>query len=230
MKLVLFSIVSHGQEKLVRKLIKSIDKFMSINRYTLKIVITENLENDIDVSSEYYSIEKVVNSRKKGFGENHNSAFELFKSDYFFVINPDIEFIHSFELDNLVTDLEKMRTDIGSPLIFNRSGNLEDYKRSDLTIINLLKRKIFKTKEKFDWFAGVFLVFKSSTFEELKGFDTKFFMYVEDCDLCMRARKLGKNLNDLISLRVLHNAQRASSYNINHLKWHISSLVKYWLN
>lgn len=52
--------------------------------------------------------------------------------------------------------------------------------------MNLLQRKFLKNNmEKFDWLAGMFLVVNSTSFKKLQGFDTVFFMYVEDCDLSM---------------------------------------------
>jgi N-acetylglucosaminyl-diphospho-decaprenol L-rhamnosyltransferase len=52
-------------------------------------------------------------------------------------------------------------------------------------------------------------------------------MYVEDCDLCMRARKAGMILGDLENFSVIHNAQRTSRRRVDHFKWHIRSLLRY---
>ena len=53
-------------------------------------------------------------------------------------------------------------------------------------------------------------------------------MYVEDCDLCMRARQANMNLAEIEDLTVIHDARRASRKSFKHFKWHISSLLKYW--
>ena len=226
---IIFSIVSHGQQNLVKQLVNSIDKFVTLKGWSIKIIITENLEKEIDVYSTRFEIKKIINLRAKGFGANHNNVFEQFDCDYFFVINPDIEFIHSVELDLLVMHMAASHLDLASPIIVNKNGDVEDYKRSDVTPWNLLKRTLFQKNDKrFDWFAGIFLVFRSDSFYKLNGFDTKFFMYVEDCDLCMRARVLDMKLGDISSLSVMHNARRNSLKKIQHLMWHVSSLLKYW--
>lgn len=227
---ILFSIVSHGQKELVEDLISSLDQYLDIGANNFKLIITENLYCDVDFKSQKFSIDVIYNVRPKGFGDNHNSAFEKNKSDYFFIINPDIRFFEKCEIDQVLSFLEQEKIDLASPKIISPSGSMEDYKRADLTFLNLFKRRILKQKdEKFDWFAGMFLVMKSSSFRKLQGFDTDFFMYVEDCDLNMRARKAGMRICDIKNLCVIHNAQRASARNLNHLKWHISSLLKYWL-
>ena len=167
--------------------------------------------------------------RHKGFGTNHNAAFELFESDVFLIVNPDIILDKTFDLDLMVKLLIRDELDISSPQIVNVSGAVEDYKRADLTFMNLLKRKLFKnTAEKFDWLAGMFLFVNSTSFRKLQGFDTDFLMYVEDCDLSMRARKAGMKIGHLQGFSVVHDARRASTKSLKHFRWHITSLLRYW--
>ena len=128
-------------------------------------------------------------------------------------------------MEQLIRD----RIDISSPQIVGVSGAVEDYKRADLTFTNLLKRKFFRNNvEKFDWLAGMFLIVNSTSFRKLQGFDTDFFMYVEDCDLSMRARKVGMKIGDIEGFSVVHDARRASTKSFKHFKWHITSLLRYW--
>lgn len=226
---ILFSIVSHNQEELVRRLIRSLDRNLKVGEHNLRIIITENLNQTMQLSSSRFSIDFVQNLRPKGFGSNHNSAFEKIYSDYIFIINPDIIFIEEFDLTQVINHLEVEEIDLSSPRIIDPNGSSEDYKRADLTLLNLIKRKILKlTNEKFDWFAGMFLVINSESFNTLKGFDTDFFMYVEDCDLNMRARKIGMKIADIEDYCVIHDAQRASRRSLQHFKWHLTSLLKYW--
>lgn len=42
-----------------------------------------------------------------------------------------------------------------------------------------------------DWASGALLLVRRSTFDQLGGFDERFFMFMEDVDLCWRARQLG---------------------------------------
>lgn len=230
MKKILFSVVSHDQQELVQKFINSLDKHIQSKGFIINIIVTENFATDNKVRSEIFSLIKVKNLREKGFGANHNSAFEKLESDYIFVINPDIELIETLDMGRVIKSIERRRLDISSPTIVNRMGEIEDYKRANLSLINLIKRKLLKKKqEQFDWFAGMFLVIKSASFRKLKGFDTDFFMYVEDCDLCMRAKNEEMRLGDIENFSVLHYAERASMKNFRHFKWHVSSLIQYWL-
>jgi len=42
-----------------------------------------------------------------------------------------------------------------------------------------------------DWASGALLLVRRRTFDELGGFDERFFMFMEDVDLCWRAREAG---------------------------------------
>ena len=81
---------------------------------------------------------------------------------------------------------------------------------------------------------GMFLIFSSYDYKKLKVFDSNFFLYFEDVDLCRRAKNLGLNVAQSKNFTVIHEAQRQSYSNLNHFKLHIKSyflyLKKYYLN
>lgn len=226
---ILISIVSHNQQALCGRLLQSIDNFAQSNVHEVIIVVTENTLSENYVKSERFRTYSICNLRPKGFGANHNAAFERFESDILLIVNPDIILNENVDLDLMVEQLITNRIDISSPQIIGVSGAVEDYKRANLTFMNLLKRKFLKKKmETFDWLAGMFLIVNSTSFRKLQGFDTDFFMYVEDCDLSMRARKAGMKIGDIEGISVVHDARRASTKSFKHFKWHITSLLRYW--
>ena len=226
---ILISIVSHNQQALCGRLLRSIDNFLQSNLHDVIIVLTENTLIENLNKSERFQTYNINNLRPKGFSTNHNATFERFESDIFIIVNPDIILDETFDLDLMVKLLIMDELDILSPQIVGVSGAVEDYKRADLTFTNLLKRKFFKNNvEKFDWLAGMFLVVNSASFKKLQGFDADFFMYVEDCDLSMRARKAGIKIGDIEGFSVVHDARRASTKSFKHFRWHITSLLRYW--
>ena len=228
MNKVLLSIISHNQQELVQKLMDSIDNYLDAEGCNIIIVITENSLKEINITSKNFKIEKIINLREKGFGSNHNATFERHDSDYFLIINPDAELTSRVKLKKVIQDIERQKLTISTPKIYSFSGNIENYRRSDLNIINLFKKNLLKLDDKkSDWFPAIFLIVKSRRFREINGFDTDFFMYVEDCDLCMRARKAGMHLGEIENFSIMHDARRASRKSVRHLRWHISSILKY---
>ena len=227
---VVMSVVSHGQEQLVHDLLQSLDKYLQTSQVKLKIVITHNLQSNESYNSKYFNIVNIQRLNPKGFGENHNTVFENFKSDYFFVLNPDLIFNKIFNLDCSIKYLQENNLDISSPLILTPNGKIADYKRADLTLSNFIFERILRLRtSKPEWFAGMFLIFRSLAFKKLNGFDQRYFMYVEDCDICMRARRKGLSLGDLKNFSVIHFAQRDSRKKIKLSLIHTFSLIKYWI-
>ena len=227
---IVFSIVSHNQQRLVQNLLDSMSIYLNAGDHEFVCVITENILNEVKLNSHSFELNVHINLRQTGFGRNHNCVFEHYDSDYFCIINPDIVFKETVNLDDIIEEMENQKIHISSPKILNANGDLEDYKRADLTFMNLINRKFFGIKEQeFHWFAGMFLIVNSESFRALNGFDTKFYMYVEDCDLCDRARIRDLHIEDCSEFSVIHNARRASRKNLRHLIWHVESLIKYWI-
>jgi GT2 family glycosyltransferase len=62
-----------------------------------------------------------------------------------------------------------------------------------------------------DHVIGAFLVIRRELFEQLGGFDERYFMYYEEVDLCLRARRLGWATYQLADAEVVHAGQVSSS-------------------
>ena len=57
---------------------------------------------------------------------------------------------------------------------------------------------------KVDWVSGACFMVRRSTWEALRGFDPAYFMYMEDVDLCWRARQAGWDVGYEPSAEVVH--------------------------
>lgn len=57
-----------------------------------------------------------------------------------------------------------------------------------------------------DWMTGAFLAFPRALFDKIGGFDEDFFMYYEDADFCLRARRAGFPSYFLPSAKAVHVA------------------------
>jgi N-acetylglucosaminyl-diphospho-decaprenol L-rhamnosyltransferase len=78
-----------------------------------------------------------------------------------------------------------------------------------------------------DWISGAFMMFKSSAFRKLGGFDERYFMYCEDVDICLRLQLAGYKLVRA-DATVTHHTQRRTLKNLQHLVWHVRSLLRLW--
>lgn len=233
-ELIAVSIVSHGHGAMVVGLIESLLRCPEV----IQIIVTKNIPEPLPIPGNP-RISVLDNPHPKGFGENHNAAFEHCQQPFFCPLNPDISLIGN-PFASLLVELQKSGAGIAAPLVLSPSGQVEDSVRRYPTITSLLRKafggddgryKLTLNDPAFspDWFAGMFMLFRSEVYERLAGFDTKFFLYYEDVDVCVRARKSGIGLMVCPSVAVIHDARRDSRRSFRHLRWHLTSMARYFI-
>ena len=74
---------------------------------------------------------------------------------------------------------------------------------------------------------GSFLVIRTDLFKKLEGFDDRFFMYLEDADLCKRVNQISK-LMYYPGASVIHKWEQGSHRSKKLFKYHIQSMRKYF--
>jgi GT2 family glycosyltransferase len=61
-----------------------------------------------------------------------------------------------------------------------------------------------------DWVSGSCVLLRRQAFNEVGGFDARYFLYWEDADLCKRLRNAGWNIRIRPDARVVHIGARSS--------------------
>ena len=231
---VTVSIVSHGHGQFVKNLLTQLSSLAGKN--IAKVILTFNLpEPDLDgwISSQSwtFSVDFIKNKTPLGFGENHNNAFALCDTLYFCIVNPDVEIKNNL-LSSLLKSFDKKQVGCVYPLQTNGSSISVDKIREIPTPLALLRRYLWIKEESRktarDWVNGSFILFQSKAFSDLNGFDSGYFMYCEDVDICLRLQLMGYVLQCDHGAEIIHLEQRKSHYNLVHFYWHIKSLIKLW--
>jgi len=228
------SIVSHGHAAMLTDLLNQLLTFSEIDQ----VIITLNIEEPF-ADPEDHRVRVIRNAVQQGFGSNHNQAFQLCSSEFFCVLNPDISF-HSNPFPTLLVAALSERVGLLAPIIQNPSGSLEDSVRRFPTPLSILSRRFFGYKDAYtftasspsfcpEWVGGMFMLFKSPIFAQLGGFDERYYLYVEDVDICARIWKLGYQVLVCPGVSVIHDARRASRRSWQHLSWHTQSLIRFFL-
>ncbi|NVM91813.1 hypothetical protein FHT32_005495 [Variovorax sp. SG517] len=224
------SIVSHGQLALVLPLLEQLDRY---SRAVIdKVLLTLNIpEADLLAGRSWgFEVERIENASPKGFGANHNQAFERCGTEWFLVLNPDIR----FDDDVLSPLLAQAAADAGllTPRILEPGKTEPEPHRALLTPLEIVGRKKpgYVRPTVPAWIPGLFMLFRSKAYRQVGGFDEKFFMYGEDFDICARTRLAGWKLQVGENLLARHDAQRESHRSKKYLYWHVTSLLKVWLS
>ena len=235
-KPICISIVSHGQFKLMERLLFQLHKYSQLIE---KVIITINIPEKIFKKKIYRSnlFSWTFNESPLGFGQNHNNAFKKCKSDYFCILNPDI-LIKKDTFSKLLFIKEKNNIGIIGPALINSSKNKQVNARkfpnfiSSIYNFNKIKSEYFAwntNKLRYtDWIGGMFMIIKVSDFKSLQGFDERFYLYYEDVDLCYRAKRKGLNIAECSEVIVVHDARRSSHRKLKYFLLHVRSFIKYF--
>lgn len=187
----------------------------------------------------------IRNKVNVGFGAGHNTVLPMLDSKYHFVINPDIT-LGDDVVSAMCRFMEKNEnTALLSPKICFPDGSEQLLgRRRPNPVYILASRMRGKATEKilrhyamadkdlskpFRIYnaSGCFIGMRTDKFKAVGGFDEKFFLYFEDCDLTRRIEKHGDCLYFPYST-VYHAWSRGSSVSRSLLKIHIKSMLRYY--
>ncbi|MCC9261319.1 MAG: glycosyltransferase family 2 protein [Methanobrevibacter woesei] len=187
--------------------------FESLNKNSNEIgevIIVDNGSND--GSQEFirnyrekvdFPIVLIENSQNLGFAEAVNQGISKARYDYIFSLNNDtvVEKSAILELLNLLNTDGRIFS-VSSKMVQFNNPELIDDAGDDYTLLAYTKKRgnnqnlnnFIEVSEIFSSCAGAAL-YRKDLLEELDGFDSEFFAYMEDVDLGYRARINGyKNL------------------------------------
>jgi GT2 family glycosyltransferase len=235
---VTFSVVSHRQGPLVGHLLDDLGGLEFPPGVAHDVIVTLNVEEDEAFLASHRGprLRVLRNEARRGFGANHNAAFAISSGEIFVVLNPDIR-LPDFTLGPMLESLARPAVGAWAPLVLSATGTTEDSARRFPTIGRLLGRTLPSRRVPdypsdagpvaVDWVAGMFVAVRRETFASLGGFDERFFMYMEDVDLCRRMGQEGLEVVYDPRTSVIHDARRASRRSLRHSTWHVRSAVRY---
>jgi len=214
-------------------------------------VIDNSRTSALQTALQHELIEYHFTGKNLGFGRAHNVAI-LKKplSKYHLILNPDVSF--GPETLDALMDYMDSQQDIGLtiPKVLSQDGQMQYLCRRLLpTPWILIGRRFMPTflkkrwQDKFDQYelkdrdpneimdvpciSGCFMLVRSKILTEIGGFDERFFMYLEDVDLC---RRIGQKSRIVYypKVEICHGWSRASYRNIKLMRMHMTSAIKYF--
>lgn len=231
---VTVSIVSHALGALLPGLLEDLARCPDVDR----VILTRNIpEPELEFDGRGW-LEIVDNESSKGFGANHNAAFRLARTPYFAVLNPDIR-LQGDPFPELLACGRERDAALCGPAVVKTDGTLEDSAREFPTVAGLIARvrgwndgrvrfALGDPPLSVPWVAGMFMLVRSADYMAVGGFDEGFFLYYEDVDICARLWRSGRKVVICPEAIVVHDARRASRYNLRHKMWYAASVARYF--
>jgi len=192
MKKVFIIIVNFNNR---RDILKCLD---SLKYENAKIVVVDNKSSDSSIEaikSKFKQVKILENERNIGFAAASNKGIRYAlrkKADYVLLLNPD-----TIVEKNLLPVLLKKRAGIISPVIkFKRKGEwVYDFGGRVNFLIgrttHLENNNLNAHLSPVDYVSGCCMFIRRKVFEKIGLLNERYFLFFEDADFCLRAKKAG---------------------------------------
>jgi GT2 family glycosyltransferase len=139
-----------------------------------------------------------------GFGRAHNRNLGRFRGRHVLLLNPDVRF--GPELFTRLTAFLDARPDvaIAGPRVLEGAARREFAPRRFYPGEGMVAIEPGLRRREIAWLQGCCLIIRRDVLEKLGGFDPEFFLYTEETDLCLRARRAGYRIGWCDSVEVHH--------------------------
>ena len=247
--------INYGHSKKIKSLWKSLETRSPKKDFEFIVVDNASPGEDGQALRAFFRAQKkghvILLNKNLGFGGGYREGVKFASGKYIGIVNPDIELQENC-FERLLEVLEQdKRIGITVPLLENPDGSLQQNVRKFPSFWTLLGRRLFSrfrqlydidphwydTEEpvSVDWAQGSFLFMEKEFFQNtLGGFDPRFFLFMEDTDLCRRTWMVGKRVVLVPKARAIHGTERLSGHDFWHAVWkktfwiHLSSAFKYF--
>jgi len=233
------SIVTHNSTATLDDCLDSV--FAAGTDLELRVDVVDNASTDGTVErvrERYPAVHLTCSANNLGFGAAHNRILRGCAAPRLLLLNPDARLLPGclpYLVENLIEEpplaLVGPRIDYpdGSPqLSFGPfPGVLRDLVQGNRTrrIQRRSTRAVRRLERKLawpvspDWISGACCLARTSALREVGGFDERYFLFLEDVDLCRRLRARGHSLRVDPRARCVH-AEGASQVGQQQTKTH----------
>ena len=194
-----FIIVTFKSEDIIYECIRS----LPIDSNIIVIENSNNLELKKDLEKKYQKIKFIV-QENSGMGAANNTGIRLCKTDFAFVINPDVKFYEDTLKELISFSLRHKDYSILAPI--SDDVHYPNYKIKNEKIVN--SELDFLSVDTVDGFA---MLINKNKFKDNIYFDENFFLYLENDDLCLKKKKENTNIYVAKKAKVNHLGGKSPS-------------------
>ena len=243
-------IISYNTKEMLGDCLKSIAD--QGGDYLANTTVIDNASNDGSqqlVKDSFSTVKLIENKKNQGFAKAANQAIKKSDGDMVVVLNTDTV-LHDNSLENLI-DFMKSCPQAGAvgPLLLNPDGSNQASGRRfpsffDASIHAFLgvvapnnrytrRYKLLdwdrNNKREVDWISGAAICLRKKAAQDVGLFDERYFMYVEDMDLCYRLWENGWKVFLLPEAKVTHHiGQSSKQFNNQMIKEFEKSIFRFF--
>lgn len=253
-------IVNYNHKYFPKLAVEALEK--STGSFDLEIIVVDNASHDpeslgfLEKAHEDERITLIKSPKNVGFGCGNNLGAKVATGDYIFIHNPDVQ-VSQHSIQQMIDYLQE-HEDIGilGPQLVYASGKVQESCRRHMSFFDLVLNRTFLGRLPFfqgrvkkylmddfdhsktqdvDLLTGAAMMIPRKVWDEVGGFDKRYFLFMEDFDLCREVKKHGYRIVYYPEAKLEHYQKRLSqgSSFLKTLRkkvfWlHVSSALKYF--
>jgi N-acetylglucosaminyl-diphospho-decaprenol L-rhamnosyltransferase len=208
-KSITFVIVCFNSSDVIEKCIKSINS-------NIKVIIIENSNNKFikkHLEKKFSNVKVFLSKENLGYAAGNNLGISKVKTQYAFILNPDA-YLKKDTLKEIYKAVLSLKDNF-SILAPNLKRNYGYFSKP----LYDLNKNILRV----DYVIGFAMLLNLRNIKLKEIFDKKFFLFLEEIDLCRRIKKFNEQIFIIKKSKIFHNARKASgnSFNIELCRnWH----------
>lgn len=189
---------------------------------SVSIFVIDNASTDdsLSVLAQYKSVKVIQLEKNYGFAEGYNKGLDQIDSEYFILLNSDVEVTENWIEPMLQYLDDHPEYSACQPKVLSwyakdqfehagAAGGFMDFLGYPFCrgrILHQTEQDHGQYDDPIDvlWTSGACMMIRTNTFRELGGFDTDFFAHMEEIDLCWRIYQQGKKAICLPQSTVYH--------------------------
>jgi GT2 family glycosyltransferase len=229
-------IVNYNTEKLLQGCLESI--YAGANGTPLEVWVVDNDSRDHSVTmvkSLFPQVQVIENPSNVGFSKANNLAISQSRSDYILLLNPDT-LILGDAIERMVKFMDAHpEAGIAGCKVLNRDGTLYLPCRRSIPTLEVAFYRLTGLSRLFprnrtlarynltyedpdrthavEAVSGAFLMIRRQVVEQIGLLDEQFFMYGEDLDWCLRAKRAGWAALYYPDAQIIHYTRESTKYN-----------------
>lgn len=197
---------------------------VSLNSYpNFKVYLADNGSKDKSiewVNKELPNVQIIDLQSNSGFAEGYNRALQQVNSDYYILLNSDVEVPENW----VSSVIEKMEAD---PTIAAAQPKIKAYQNKDKfeyagaaggwidkwgypfsrgRIFSTIEKDTgqYDTDEEIFWASGAALFIRAELYHKIGGLDGDYFAHMEEIDMCWRLKRAGFKIMSITDSEVYH--------------------------
>jgi GT2 family glycosyltransferase len=229
-------IVNYNAEGLLEDCLESVYKETKDISFDMWVVDNNSTDMSIPIIRQHFpQVNLIENKENVGFAKANNQAVAKCTSDYTLLLNPDTLILHN-AIEKMVEFMDGDQTvGICGCKVLNEDGTLQLACRRSIPTPGVAffrltgLSKLFPNSKiaarynltylnpdnthEVDAVSGAFLMIRRKVIEDIGVLDERFFMYGEELDWCLRAKKKGWKVMYCPDAEIIHYKGECSKFN-----------------